>query len=94
MDPEEWTDRRSWKEFRETGLLWFINQFLHVFGWAIAVEIDKESGEITDSFPMRVRYRGFREDHNSEGYEKVNRYMREKADRLYEEAEYDDTSTG
>ena len=25
-------NEKEWKEFRESGLLWFINQTLHVFG--------------------------------------------------------------
>jgi len=26
--------RKTGKEFRESGLLWFINSTLHLFGWA------------------------------------------------------------
>lgn len=28
---------KTWEDFRESGLLWFINTILHVFGWAIVV---------------------------------------------------------
>jgi hypothetical protein len=31
--------KKEWSEFRSTGLLLFINQILHVFGWAIVFEI-------------------------------------------------------
>ena len=37
--------KKTWQEFRKTGLLWFINTILHAFGWAIVVEVEK--GEIT-----------------------------------------------
>ena len=26
--------KKSWSQFRETGLVVFINSFLHIFGWA------------------------------------------------------------
>lgn len=28
-------ERKSWEEFRNAGLLWWINMILHTFGWAI-----------------------------------------------------------
>ena len=43
------TNEKSWKEFRESGLLWFINTTLHVFGWALVAEF--EEGEITRVYP-------------------------------------------
>ena len=41
--------KKTWQEFRKTGLLWFINTILHAFGWAIVVEVEKE--EITGAYP-------------------------------------------
>lgn len=32
---------------------------LHTFGWAITVEIE-DDGTISDAYPARVRFRGFR----------------------------------
>ena len=32
--------KKSWNEFREVGLLWFVNRILHLFGWAICVDYD------------------------------------------------------
>lgn len=51
-------EKKGWKEFRDTGLLWFINSILHLFGWAIVIAIN-EDGEITDAYPARVKFRGF-----------------------------------
>ena len=44
--------KKTWEEFRKTGLLWFVNVIIHVFGWAIVVEV--EDGKIIDSYPARV----------------------------------------
>lgn len=76
--------KKTWQEFRKTGLLWFINTILHAFGWAIVVEVEK--GEITGAYPARVRFRGFDEVSNTTGYQNVARYMKEEADQLIEEA--------
>ena len=32
--------KKSWKQFKNSGLLWFINTILHVFGWAIVLEVE------------------------------------------------------
>lgn len=45
--------KKTWQEFRKTGLLWFMNTILHAFGWAIVVEVER--GEITGAYPARVR---------------------------------------
>lgn len=59
---------------------------LHTFGWAITVEVDK-SGAIIDCYPSRVKYRGFLEEDNTEGYMRVSQYMSENAADLLLEAE-------
>lgn len=58
---------------------------LHTFGWAICLEMD-EDGEITDVYPARVKFRGFNEESNTNGYIKISKYMKENADELLEEA--------
>lgn len=78
-------ERKSWEEFRNAGLLWWINMILHTFGWAITVDL--KDGKITDCYPARVKFRGFGEENNTEGYQKVSQYMRDNAGKLFEEAE-------
>lgn len=78
--------KKTWREFRESGFLWWINMILHTFGWAIVVDID-DNGEITDAYPARVKFRGFGEKNNTEGYVKVSQYMKENVSDLLEEAE-------
>lgn len=56
-------EKKEWKEFRESGLLWFINSILHLFGWSIVFEIS--DNEIISIYPARVTYRGFSEKYNT-----------------------------
>lgn len=72
--------RKSWTEFRETGLLWFVNSILHMFGWAICVDD-------VAAYPSRVIYRGFSETCNTEGYRKVTKFLSENAEKLLKELE-------
>lgn len=60
-------ERKSWEEFRNAGLLWWINMILHTFGWAITVEL--KDGKIIDCYPARVKFarpeKFFRKSKNS-----------------------------
>lgn len=80
-------NEKSWEEFRNSGMLWFINVILHTFGWAIAY--DTSDDKIVRVFPARVRFRGFSERTNTEGYIKLSKYMANNAKDLLEEAEED-----
>lgn len=74
----------SWKEFRDSGMLWWINMILHTFG--LAIVYDMEDGEIKDVYPARVKYRGFDEKSNTEGYINVSKYMNENSEEILKEA--------
>lgn len=78
-------DKKTWKAFREAGLLWWINMILHTFGWAIVVEVE-DNGEISNAYPARVKFRGFDEIHSTEGYIKVSEYLKSNAEQLEIEA--------
>lgn len=78
--------KKTWKEFRDSGFLWWINMILHTFGWAIVVDVD-DDGEIIDAYPARVKFRGFGEKNNTEGYIKVSQYMKDNVSDLLKEAE-------
>lgn len=62
----EWREE-SWEKLRETGLFRFVNMFLHIFGWAIQMEVG-DDGKIERVYPIRCKYDGF-----SEGDEKMMR---------------------
>ena len=82
---EEAVENRNWEEFRECGMLWWINMVLHTFGWAIALEVE-ESGRVVGAIPRRVKFRGFSESSNTKGYIRVSQYMKDNAEDLYEDS--------
>ena len=78
-------DKKTWQEFKDSGLLWWINMILHTFGWAIVVKLNND-GEITEAYPARTAFRGFSNKENSRGYIKVSEYMKDNSEKLLEEA--------
>ena len=74
----------SWQEFKDSGMLWWINMILHTFG--LAIVLDMEDGEVKEAYPTRVKFRGFREKNNTEGYIKVSKYLNDNSDELLKEA--------
>lgn len=79
-------NKKTWKEFRDNGLLLFINQILHIFGWAICFEFDEKNKNIIDVYPARVKFRGFDNNCVSEAYKNLSKYMKDNANELYEES--------
>ena len=78
-------NKKTWKEFKDSGLLWWINMLLHTFGWSIVLELEK--GEIKNVYPARVKFRGFDEKNNTEGYIKVSNYLKDNINDLVKESE-------
>lgn len=78
-------DKKTWSEFRTSGMLWFINTILHAFGWAIVLDIDN-NGEVSGCFPARVKFRGFSEEVNTKGYIALSEYLKKNIDDIAEEA--------
>ena len=37
---DDMVDKKTWREFRDSGFLWWINMILHTFGWAIVLQTD------------------------------------------------------
>lgn len=75
----------NWKLFQQCGLLWWVNMFLHAFGWAIFLVVD-EHGNITDAFPKRCKLRGFSkiEDYD-EGYQQLHKFLKENIEDIERE---------
>lgn len=80
-------DKKTWSEFRETGLVLFINSILHVFGWSLVFEIDSDTKEITNVYPARVKFRGFDENSASESYRQITDYLKANIDQLKTETD-------
>lgn len=78
-------NRKEWKEFKDSGLLWWINTLLHTLGWAIVFEYD-EKRNITDVYPARVKFRGFDERTNESGYKNIGKFIKENANELFKES--------
>ena len=77
--------KKTWKELQDSGLLFIINQTLHIFGWAIVFIIADDTGEIIDVYPARVKFRGFKEKSVEQGYIKISEYMALNAEELLKE---------
>lgn len=78
-------DKKAWSEFRNSGMLWFVNTILHAFGWAIVLDID-DNGEVAGCSPARVKFRGFSEEVNAKGYIALSEYLKKNIDDITEEA--------
>jgi len=72
-------NRRSWDEFRDSGLLWWVNRTLHLFGWALVLrwEGDPATGEPKEVYPARVSFRGFSPEIEDEGFAKLEAHLRD-----------------
>lgn len=79
-------DRRNWKEFRDTKLLWWINRILHTFGWAIVVEIN-DLGLVSDVYPARVSFRGFSLESEEQGFIGLTSHLAETIGDLKKEVD-------
>ncbi len=86
-------EANTWEEFRATGLLWWINTILHMFGWAIVADVEADDdGKYGDNcnikkvYPARVKFRGFDVKSNTDGYIKVSKFLKENAAVLDAEA--------
>ena len=78
--------KKEWKEFQTSGLLWWTNRTLHLFGWAIVFVVN-EDGTIADVYPARVKFRGFIQETESNGFESLTKYMSDNAKDLLKEVE-------
>lgn len=76
--------KKTWSDFRSTGLFAFINSILHAFGWVIVIEVD-DNGKVITTFPARTKYRGFSEEDQDEYYKNIGQYLADNATELNEE---------
>lgn len=74
---------KTWDEFAENGLLWFVNRILHLFGWAITLDV--VDGVVTKAYPARTNFRGFDEDTEQNGYYDLTKYLKHNINDLLED---------
>ena len=78
----------TWEEFRNSGLLWWVNRALHLFGWALVFEFedaDREPLKVSRVYPARVKFRGFNSDVEMQGFINLTSYLEENSTTLLEE---------
>lgn len=73
----------NWNEFRDTGLLTFVNCFLHIFGWCLM--LDMEGDDVIRVYPKRVNYSGFPQESMDIAYDRIHRYLQVKEEEEVEE---------
>ena len=73
--------KKTWKEFQDCKLLWWVNRSLHLFGWAIVIE-QQEDGTISNVYPARVSYRGFSEEAEDEGFTILTQHLANEVEGL------------
>lgn len=76
--------KKTWEDFRNCGMLWWINRILHIFGWAIVYKTENE--KTVEVYPARVKFRGFSEKDETEGFIKVSKYLKENIGDIEKEA--------
>lgn len=64
----------KWQKFCDSGLMWWINRQLHLFGWAIYRDLD-EQGNIISIYPDQCDYKGFTEELEEKGFSKLTNYL-------------------
>lgn len=74
MDQQKTITPKTWQEFRDCGLLWWVNRGLHLFGWAIVLEFD-DSREFVCAYPVRTIFRGFDEQSETNGFRTLTRHI-------------------
>jgi len=74
-------EKRTWEELQDVGLLWWINRALHLFGWSIVFCYD-ERGKLLDVYPAKVKFRGFDDKTEEDGYLRLTNYMSKNGGRL------------
>lgn len=78
-------EKKTWEEFQKTGLLWWLNRQLHLFGWSIVVVADDSTGELLEIYPARSSWRGFDRDVEEEQFETLTKYLNSVAPELEKE---------
>lgn len=75
----------TWDEFRKSGLLWWVNRTLHLFGWSIVVTVSE--GRVERAYPARVRFRGFDAKTETKGFQQLTQHIQEEMERLQKDVQ-------
>jgi hypothetical protein len=78
-------NKKTWLEFRETGLFWFINNILHLFGWVIVIEKVEDNIEV---YPARTDFIGFPEKVNKRNLINISQFIQTDIHNLSKEDDH------
>ncbi len=78
-------EKKTWEEFKECKMLWWVNRTMAIFGWAIVLTVDDDTGMVINAFPARVKYRGFSLDVEEDGFKILTQYLHKEAKKLLDE---------
>ena len=84
-------NKRTWSEFRNNGLLWYVNTLLNIFGWSITISIN-EDGDVCTAYPSRTISRGFARESNQRGYRLLTKFMLDNMDEISKDLELTDNT--
>ena len=79
---ESMVEEQSWETFRAAGLVWWCNRILHLFGWALVVEMNDDGENIRRVYPARCKFRGFTEAVETEGFENLTKHIEDSLPRM------------
>ena len=79
---------KTWTEFRDSGLAWWVNRSLHLLGWTLVFVVE-EDGSVSQAFPARTKLRGFSREPEVEGFENLTAHLAEIASELLAEVKED-----
>jgi hypothetical protein len=77
-------EKKTWAEFKDAKLLWWVNRSLHLFGWAIVLTVE-DDGSVSDVYPARVKFRGFGEKQEEAGFIGLTEYLKTNVEALDKE---------
>lgn len=66
--------KKTWMEFKQSEISRWVNRSLHLFGWAICIDINEDEN-IIDIYPARVKYCGFNEISVENGSKGLTEYL-------------------
>jgi len=80
-------NEKSLEEFKKTGLLWFVNRILHLFGWVLVLECE-DNGRFTRLYPVHTTFSGSTKEFENNGFKKLVEYLQDSSTiaTLFEEA--------
>lgn len=85
MSEKAMVERRTWEEFRQAGLLWWVNRGLHLFGWVIVFDVEDDATVVTEVYPARVPYRGFSRGDEEWGFKALTLHIGKNVHELIKE---------